>query len=270
MSLQIILIAGFLLKGVCLWGQFDQGLDPDRHIAFLQSIKQLNEFVERFNQNEYEVPGSEPGQTLILDRKQSILLLFDRNDPRFNRTDSSYSDEYISLVLGFAEEISTKKIYLERYTNQIVAVVSARVQYFGIADTMQILLVRETSGPGLVRWVISGVEADFLQVQERDTSQVRFLSPVSHELGFMDLKKALNEPENILDYTRKDFDFNPLHAFLLAVSREDLQVDEIFDITYRIHVEPDYLIYLEQKVRDFGIPGWYVLNLEKTSSISQK
>lgn len=186
----LFLTAIFLLLQGPVWGQPVFGLDESKHLEYLQSIKQLGEFIDRFNQDSYEVPDLDPNRSLVLDRKQSILLLFNRNDPRFDLERPEYSEAYVALVLKFADDIVENGVYLDKHSDQIRAVVTASVLYKRKPDTMQIILTQEMDTPNLVRWVISDVEADFLEIQERDTVQMRFLSPVSHELGFMDLKKA--------------------------------------------------------------------------------
>lgn len=240
-----MLAALILFLPVCTWAQLDLGLDSARHIEYLRSIKQFSEFVDRFNQDSYTVPDLDPDRSLVLGRKQSILLLFNRDDPRFDLSSADYSDAYVQRVLEFADNVVDNGIYLNKHSDQIKAVVSTTVLYKGEPDTIQIILTQEIDDPNLVRWVISDVESAFLKIPERDTMQMRFLSPVSHELGFMDLKKVFGEPEHVIDYVRKDYAYDQLSAFLRAVEEGELVVNEVIEISYDIRLQDGYVMQVD-------------------------
>ncbi|MFH0756335.1 MAG: hypothetical protein V2B15_03510 [Bacteroidota bacterium] len=260
----LVLTAIFLLLQGPLWGQLEFGLDESRHLEYLRSIKQLSEFIDRFNQDSYEVPDLDPGRSRVLDRKQSIILLFNRNDPRFDLSSPEYSDAYVELVLKFAEDIVENGVYLNKHSDQIQAVVTASVLYKGVPDTVRIILTQEVDTPNLVRWVIADVEADFLEIPERDTTLVRFLSPVSHELGFMDLKKAFGEPEHLIDYVREDYVYDRLGTFLYAVRGGDLIIKQLNCHVIRFNIQLGYVMILTEMEQIEGNISVSVLELDTT------
>jgi hypothetical protein len=242
-------------------GQLNLGLDSARHLEYLRSIKQFSEFMDRFNQDSYDVPGLDPDRSLVLDRRQSILLLFDRNDPRFDRTSPEYSQEYLDQVVKFADDVAENNIYLDKHSDRIKAVVTTSVTYHGSPDTIRIILTQEVDTPNLVRWVISGVEADFLEIPRRDTTQVRFLSPVSHELGFMDLAKAFREAGHAGDYTIKDFEYDPLSVFLYGIYLEDFVFKQVMDVRYEIIISDLYCLTLSWVYSGGVYSGWMITDL---------
>jgi hypothetical protein len=259
------MLAALCLLSTTVEGQLDLGLDSARHVEYLRSIKQFSEFVDRFNQDFYEVPDMDPDRSLVLDRKQSIILLFNRNDPRFNLYSPQFSSEYIEMVLHFSEDIVEQQEYLSKHSDRIKAFATVRVVNKGKPDSVRIMLVQEVKDTNLVKWVISGVEADFLHIPERDTTQVRFLSPVSHELGFMDLKKAFNEPGQVVNYTQKNFTYDPLSVFLKGISEREIVFDQITKVEYEIVFESGYRITLAEVQSNEKLPGWCILNVSLSS-----
>ena len=239
------------------------GVDSIRHVAYLQSVKQFGEFIDRFNQDSYEVPDLNPEKTLILDRKQSILMLFYRHDPRFNKDALQYSEEYMEKVLQFVEEVVEGKAYLDKHSDQIRAVATTQVIVNGKLDTVNIILNQKVEEPNLVRWVILDMEGGFLEIPERDTTQLHFLSPVSHELGFMDLKKALKEPAVTVNYIREDFQYDRLSAFLYGLYQGSIEVNEIISVDMEIPLLDRYLIKVGERMIRESVIGLTIVDLKR-------
>lgn len=261
-SCYIYLLLVFLPQ-TTLNGQLAVGVDSVRHVAYLQSVKQFGEFVDRFNQDTYEVPDLNEEKRLILDRKQSVLMLFYRHDPRFNRDALEYSEEYVETVLQFVEEVVEGKVYLGKHSDQIMAVATTQVYINGIPDTLRIVLNQEVEEPNLVRWVIMDVEGVSLEVPERDTTYLRFLSPVSHELGFMGLKRALREPTAAINYVAKDFNYDMLSVFLHGILQGSIEVDEIICVDMEIPILDRYLIKIGERAIRESVLGLTIFDLKR-------
>lgn len=261
-SLYLILFFGFLSHTVVI-GQLDVGLDPGRQKAYLQSVRQYGEFVDRFNQDSYEVPGLDAEKSLILDRRQSILMLFYPHDPRFDTHSQHYSEAYVKQAIRFAEDVVDAKAYLNKHSDQISAVAATRINVNGQPDTLWIVLNQKVEEPNLVRWVISDVEGSLLEIPERDTTQLRFISPVSHELGFMDLKKALNEPSLAINYVGEDFEYDALSVFLHGIILGSIEVNDIISVHLEIPVLDRYVLKVGEREIGESVIGLTVFDLKQ-------
>jgi hypothetical protein len=259
----ILLLFTCILNLLPVQGQLDLGLDSARYMAFIRSVKQFNEFVNRFNQDFYEVPDLDTTSSIVLDRKQSILNLFNRNDPRFDPHSPEYSEAYIEQVLRFVDDIVGNEIYLNKHSDQIKAIVTASVLYHGDPNSLNIILTQEVDAPNMVRWVISDVDADFLGIPERDTTQLQFLSPVSNELGFMDLARAFREPEQMIDYICEDFKYDRLSVFLHHVNTGSLQLKNITGMIYRVDFGNKYEALICNSLYRANIESWSICVLKE-------
>lgn len=236
-------------------------VDSTSQLIYLQSVKQFSEFVIRFNQDSYEIPELDQAYTRVLDRKQSIFMLFYRFDSRFDPNSPDYSESYGEKVVRFVEEIVNNGIYIEKHSDQIRAIATTQVMIQNRVDTLRIFLSQEVDEPNLVRWVIAGVDGGLIEIPDRDSTQLRFLSPVSHELGFMDLKNALKEPHAVLDYTRKDFEYDNLSVFLHGLFDGSIEFKEIISVAWEVQLLDKFVLSVGERAISESLLGIVIFDL---------
>jgi hypothetical protein len=122
------------------------------------------------------------------------------------------------------------------------------------------------------KWVIRKVRADvFASSFERDTTKIgRFLHPLSHELDFMNLRKAFSSSDSISQYTARDFAPDHLSVFLYEIKKGNLKFKTVNDVKFHFFQIDGW--YFE--VADFNRPGyntgWLISNLVKLKSDDEK
>jgi len=122
------------------------------------------------------------------------------------------------------------------------------------------------------RWVISKVYADiFRPAFERDTVKVgKFLHPLSHELDFMNLRKAFSKPDSVSQYTLKKFVPDHLSVFLYEVKKGNLKFKTVQEVKFHFFQIDGWYFELSQFNRPGYNTGWLISNLVKVKNESEK
>ncbi|MGW8122975.1 hypothetical protein ACV07N_09990 [Roseivirga echinicomitans] len=204
----------------------------------IASTKQLNQFFKRFN-GEEDVKG----RTFESDdkqyrseklRKKYLSILFDGED----------TDITTETKLNFIERVTRedKPEFLNLHSKGWFAVVNTTFLYKG--QQMPLVLYMKVQQEGLgYEWVIADIAFDPYKTmfdKQRGETKV-FLHPMSHELDFMNLRKALLKGGVPESYTPADFEPDLLTVFLYEVKMGILQFQTVNRMNYHF----------------FSIDGWY-------------
>lgn len=122
------------------------------------------------------------------------------------------------------------------------------------------------------RWVISKVYADmFKPYFDRDTVKVgKFLHPLSHELDFMNLRKAFSKPDSISQYVFKKFVPDHLSVFLYEIEKGNLKFKTVQEVRFHFFQINGWYFELSQFNRPGYNTGWLISNLVKVKNDSEK
>ena len=106
---------------------------------------------------------------------------------------------------------------------------------------------------------------------ERDTVKVgKFLHPLSHELDFMNLRKAFNNPDSVSQYTLKKFVPDHLSVFLYEVKKGNLKFKTVQEVKFHFFQIDGWYFELSQFNRPGYNTGWLISNLVKIKNESEK
>ncbi|MEX0882704.1 MAG: hypothetical protein WDZ72_04455, partial [Cyclobacteriaceae bacterium] len=165
---------------------------------FAASTKQLNQFFRRFNAEESKegdrrfLPGDEDYRDVDL-RKSFINILFD------NETADVSNDlkrEFINYVVS-----DTYPQFLNFHGGDWFAEVNTVFNYKGKRQDVVLFLKLQEQGLGY-EWVIENVLFDdFTDAFDKPEGEdKKFLHPLSHELGFMNLRKAMQDDPRFVPF----------------------------------------------------------------------
>ncbi len=122
------------------------------------------------------------------------------------------------------------------------------------------------------KWVIRKAHVDqWEKYFERDTSKVgKFLHPMSHELDFMNIRKAFNNPDSISQFTAKKFEPDHLSIILYELKKGNLKFKSVESVKFHfLQINGWYF-----ELSDFNRPGyntgWLISNLVKIKNDSEK
>ncbi len=246
-----------LVSGQGLYGP-DQAKDDGRLAA---STKQVNQFFRRFNAEE-SIDGSKrynPGDQLYRDRQlrsQFISILFD------NET-SGISKEIKS---EFAKEILSENYpqYLNFHKGDWFAEVSSDFTYNGKRENATLFLKLQPEGLGF-EWVIDRVHFEpFKNIFKKPTGNDKgFLHPLSHELGFMNLRRAFQDSKTPESYTHKEYEPDYLTLFLYEMKKGNIKYESVTEVKFHFFQINNWYFELNQFNRPGFNTGWLIGNLVK-------
>ena len=229
--------------------------------------KQVNQFFRRFNGEEDEkgeryYPKDRLYRSEKL-RKKYIGILFDASNAGIKP----------DLKVEFTKDVinKDKPVILNFHGGNWFSEVHTLFLMNGKEVPVTLFMELEKHHQG-TRWVISKVYADiFKPYFERDTVKVgKFLHPLSHELDFMNLRKAFNNPDSVSQYTLKKFVPDHLSVFLYEVKKGNLKFKTVQEVKFHFFQIDGWYFELAQFNRPGYNTGWLISNLVKVKNESEK
>src|SRR5687768_4560571 len=229
--------------------------------------KQVNQFFRRFNGEEdekgeryYPKDKQYRGEKL---RKKYIGILFDASN-------SGISQE---VKLEFSKDVLNKEkpVFLNFHGGNWFSEVHTLFLMNGKEVPVTLFMELEKHHQG-TRWVISKVYAEMFKSSfERDTVKVgKFLHPLSHELDFMNLRKAFSNPDSVSQYTLKKFVPDHLSVFLYEVKKGNLKFKTVQGVQFHFFQIDGWYFELSQFNRPGYNTGWLISNLVKVKNEFEK
>lgn len=241
--------------------------DMDDESRLYAENKQVNQFFRRFNGEEDEkgeryYPKDRQYRSEKL-RKKYIGILFDQSNSGLN------SD----LKTQFAKDVLNKEkpVILNFHGGNWFSEVHTIFTLNGKEIPITLFMELEKHHLG-TRWVISRVYAEYFKpFFERDTTKVgKFLHPMSHELDFMNLRKAFNNPDSVSQFTLKKFVPDHLSVFLYEVKKGNLKFKTVGEVKFHFFQVDGWYFELSEFNRSGYNTGWLISNLVKVKNESEK
>ena len=228
---------------------------------FAASTKQVNQFFRRFNAEESKegdvsyYSDNENYRNREL-RRSFINILFD------NET----SDIPVELKREFLNTVisETYPQFLHFHGGEWFAEASTVFSYGGKSQEVILFLKLQPEGLGY-EWVIDNVNFEpFRTAFDKPAgNQKKFLHPLSHELGFMNLRKAIQDDPKPESYTPKDFDPDYLTLFIFEIKKGNLKFETVKEVKYHFFQIDKWYFELSQFNRPGFNTGWLISNLVK-------
>jgi hypothetical protein len=220
--------------------------------------KQINQFFRRFNGEEDEkgeryYSGNKEYRNTKL-RKKYLEMLFDRSN-------SGISND---LKVAFAKDVLEKKDpeLLDFHGPDWFAELQTTFTMNGKDQLVTLFMELEKHHLG-TRWVIYKVHSDlYTPIYKRDTVAVgKFLHPMSHELDFMNLRKAFLNKDSVTQFVSKQFEPDHLSVFLYEVKKGSLKFKSVDQVKFHFFQVPGWYFELAEFIRPGYNTGWLMSNL---------
>ncbi|MFC4872653.1 hypothetical protein [Negadavirga shengliensis] len=257
-SLITLLISIQTAPGQMLDSGSGQLIDDGR---FAASTKQVNQFFRRFNAEESKegdrryYPEDEQYRNKEL-RKSFINILFD------NETSDISNDlkrEFISTVVS-----DTYPQFLSFHGGEWFAEANTVFTHNGKKHDVVLFLKLQPEGLGY-EWVIENVLFEpFKEAFDKPKGdQKKFLHPLSHELGFMNLRKAIQDNPRPESYTPKEFKPDYLSLFIYEIKNGRMKFETVKEVKFHFFQIDKWYFELAQFNRPGFNTGWLIANLVK-------
>ena len=229
--------------------------------------KQVNQFFRRFNGEEDEkgnryYPRDKQYRSTKL-RIKYLGVLFDDSNTGIT---SAEKTEFAKYVISKGESA-----ILDFHGPEWFSEVQAVFTMNGKDQPVTLFMELEKNHLGY-KWVIRKVYADmFTKYFDRDTAKIgRFLHPLSHELDFMNLRKAFMNSDSISQFTVKQYVPDHLSVFLYEMKKGNLKFKSVSDVKFHFFQIDGWYFELSDFNRPGYNTGWLISNLLKLNNNTEK
>jgi len=248
----------------------DRGNERD----FAWEVKQIDEFIDRFNDTDtiyiktFSKNNELPSE---LSRKGLLISLFNLEDENLNTDDLN---DFIYQVND-----PEKPVYLNFFDKDWYAKLICSVTWKGKPEHVTLTMKVKKYPDGSSKWVITGVNADFLKIQRTNDSLANSslkaippandtttsLHPYSHATDFMNIGKVSTDKVNIINYfsppTKPNTD--ELMTFVNEILNNRLAINSTISLTYYFFQVRGWSFEVRQFNRHSENSGWLISKLIK-------
>jgi len=232
--------------------------DPEAEERFRSQTKQINQFFRRFNGEEDEdgnryYQGDKHYRDTKL-RQNYLSILFDNQNSSLTEDTKK---TFIRLVTDKKEPE-----FIDFHEDEWFAEVNASFLYKGKSEGVTLFMNIQPQGKGY-EWVIHDVSySRFKKIFNKDTSDTKaFIHPMSHELDFMNLRKAFEPGKAPESYTIHEFEPNYLTLFLYELKLGNLKFETVHDLRFHFFQVDGWYFELSDFNRSGYNTGWLISNL---------
>ena len=223
---------------------------------FVFKVKQIDEFIERFNNAKATPIRKYMRSNYAVDSLSHASLLIGL----FDQEDTGWNEEEVRTFVAAVTHPESPTT-LDFYDGGWYAELDCTGQYQGQEEKFTLVLSLEVLPRGLgSKWVINGVSADFLRLGY-DTDRRRTLNPASHDTDFINLITALQDTVNFRNYLSARAKPSQLLLFFNELCEGHLVFERVDDITYHFMQVDDWVFKVRDFNRDTSNSGWLISEL---------
>jgi hypothetical protein len=260
-----ILVTFYILSSFHAQAQLVRESDDESKL-YAES-KQVNQFFRRFNGEEDEkgnryYPGDKQYRNPKL-RKKYLGILFDESNAGIT---SALKTDFGKFVID-----NPQPAVLDFHGGNWFAEVHTTFAMNGQDKPVTLFMVLEKDHLGS-KWVIQKVYAEmFKPYFVRDTTKVgRFIHPMSHELDFMNLRKAFVNTDSVTQFAEKRFVPDQLSVFLYELKKGNLKFKTVQEVKFHFFQLAGWYFEISEFNRPGYNTGWLISNLVKLNNPSEK
>lgn len=241
---------------------FAQNYEKEFATIFAWEVKQIDEFIERFNNQDatlikqYALKNNN-GKDFT--REKMVKSLFDAQSKSWNFTD----------INAFIKEVNEQPMQLNFYDKDWYAKVDCAVTWNGKVQQAILILKLVVLPDSSSKWVISGVSSPLLKsaslggapVPASRDSRVS-LNPVSHATDFMNISRVTENVVNIRNYfVPVEEQTEETKIFMQECAAGRMVIDRVTGISYHFLQLDGWIFEIRQFNRQTKNSGWLISKL---------
>jgi hypothetical protein len=223
--------------------------------------KQVNQFFRRFNGEE-----DKQGERLYKkDRDFRTYKLRKKYLPQLFNLESSIlteaaSEKFTNMVLN-----KDAPVYIDFHGGKWLCELQTIFTFKGVDEELTLFLVLQEEEVGS-KWVIDGVyfQPFYKKLKQPDNSNFndrKFLHPLSHEVGFMNIFRVFNESDSLEYFANSEFKPDYLSLFFYEIKSGNLEFKTVKDQKFHFFQIDGWYFELSYFNRDGYNTGWLISNL---------
>ena len=241
--------------------------NSQRELNFVFEVKQIDEFFERFNNEQNSLLAS----YIRLKYPEVQMTRSSLLESLFNtEVNGAGSDMIREFCLQVAD--STNPAYLDFYGGDWYAEAVCKFRLNGQLTEAVVLLKIQRDGNGGSKWIIVSAFSRRLGITSLPVifpykpGCCKFLNPMSHATNFISLSRAFRDRINLSDYLDTGFlEYPYARSFARAVLRNQLEYLYVKSIRYHFLQIDGWIFTVSQYTRKSIHSGWLVGSLRKST-----
>lgn len=250
-------ITFLILLSILLVGDLPaQQLGTSWQREFTEHVKSIDEFMKRFNGEEV-YPGLEKTDEDFM--KQNLFSLFNH---QMNKSEKQNALTFVSTIIDSGVKLS--------YSDSLwFAEAKCDITYKGKKKTITLFLCPEKIRSNKFRWVLCG--ADGINDNIIDTNHKSAISPVEHEIHFMELQSIFkNDRQHIFGYRQNGYKIDQLSVFLTLVHTGQINFVSVCEMKFHFFNVPNYSFVVEEIGRRGSNAGWLITSFKELPQANKK
>jgi len=235
--------------------------DPFNEQQLKMRVKQLDEFVSRFNY-EKDIDGiTVKNRQDTAKRKLYIASLFNKD------LVTNVKETVLEVYYEFIETVvnPSKPVYLHFADTNWTAEAICKAVFKGKPVRISLFLKTEKINDNEYKWVINSVQGEIFDLKPDKKNPGLMISPVDNELGFMSLADISGKAgKNIINYSYKNYSVDNLSVFNTLIYTGLLNIEYVQKVVYYFYQAPDFIFTVEHFEREDSNAGWLISSIIKT------
>lgn len=233
-------------------------IDPQKEAALKARTKQVSQFIRRFNSEEspegQRYASDDPKYRNQAQRMKYMPYLFDQTSE--NYTNALKKKFLRDVVKGQSPQ------FLSFHGDNWFAEVNAAFTYKGSQEDAILFMELEPQGKGY-QWAFANVYfTPHVRMFSSDTSSMEhFLHPLSHEVDFMNLKKAFKQTGKIEHYAKSGYKPDYLSLFFYELKQDNLKFSYVKQVKFHFMQLDGWYFEVSHVERRGKNAGWLITNL---------
>ena len=232
-------------------------IDDQLELTFRFRVKQVNQFISRFNNKDQEFidlhkefRGIPPGRAEAIRRVIAPYV------------NAQLGDEFVKAVT--TDSLSVLTLYDDNWYAHATGI----VKYKGQEDTLKLSLRLYRDAENTFRWVIGGARADFLSIRREENGV--FINPSSHETNFIGLKKVFAKGGNGSAFFDPNFEGDDLTLLSYAMAGKEIEFLGVIQLEFYFLQLPGWTFRITDHNGLYRGGGWLISDLEHMNDEEKK
>ncbi|HKH62666.1 MAG TPA: hypothetical protein VKA49_17605 [Flavitalea sp.] len=241
--------------------------NSQRELNFVFEVKQIDEFFERFNNEQNSLLAS----YIRLKYPEVQITRTSLLESLFN---TEVHGAELDLIREFCLQVadSARPAYLDFYSGEWYAEAVCKFKLNGQLTEAVVLLKIQQEENGGSKWIIVSAFSKRLGVTDLPVifpykpGCCKFLNPMSHATNFISLSRAFRDKINLSDYLDTSFlEYPYAKSFARAILRNQLEYLYVKEIRYHFLQIDGWIFTVSQYTRKSIHSGWLVSSLQKAT-----
>lgn len=228
-----------------------------RDVLFAQSVKSCDEFICRFNEEEF-FPDLDINDPQL--GKKNFLMLFD-----YQLSIDRDKDSFLTDVFQLYDTIRVNKIKLEYESSKWYAELHTEFIYKKNKVELGIVFQPEKTPKDLLCWTIVGVNG-LEQVGFTDSIKRMVISPEQHESEFMEIESCFKFYNNqFSEFRSYQSSLDALSYFFALIESGTMIFSKRVSTTFHFFCVPSYWFCVKYHNRMKANNGWLISDFKKVT-----